>query len=421
VVTRIYQLRAVDRLSYDGIADRLNTDPTTNPVPEPVDPRRAVGRWTGSAVREILCNPKYTGHMVWNRRRNPRPGRRAGKVNPPTDWTWSPIPTHEPLVTRQIFDAVTPVGRHRQGSRTGAAANTHPATKRAYLLRSYVTHDTCGRRMFGKARRRYVYFACQPDPRHHAHQPWYPDHPASVLVREDALTAAVHEFFATRILGPRRRDLLAAQLAHDHQATTGESTDRAARLTKQINDLRRRQTKLLDQLEDDEDDTLDPQTRREFRKHIRDRFADLAAQIRTAEHEHHTLTTAEHHTPAADPDLLDQLPQLRLHLAGAPHDLQRALYDAFDLTITYNRERHQATLKITITTDAVDTIRTTIHTLADPRTHSRTSTPDAENVADDPQRPVSLVLGAPGGIRTHTVRFLRPLPLPIGLRGQHGL
>jgi len=46
----------VDRLSYDSIADRLNTDPATNPVPEPVDPR-AVGRWTGSAVREILCNP----------------------------------------------------------------------------------------------------------------------------------------------------------------------------------------------------------------------------------------------------------------------------------------------------------------------------------------------------------------------------
>jgi len=84
--------------------------------------------------------------------------------------------------------------------------------------------------MFGKTRRQYVYFACQPDPRHHAHQPWYPDHPASVLVREDALTAAVHEFFATRILGPHRRDLLAAQLAEQH-ATTDESTDRAARLT----------------------------------------------------------------------------------------------------------------------------------------------------------------------------------------------
>src|SRR5262249_52251185 len=191
-----------------------------------------------------------------------------------------------------------------------------------------------------------------------------------------------------------------AQLAHDQQATTSESTDRAAALTKQINDLRRRQTKLLDQLEDDEDDGLDPETRREFRKHIRDRFADLAAQIRTAEHERETLTTADRHTPAADPGLLDQLPQLQLHLAHAPHDLQRALYDAFDLTITYNRERHQATLKVTITTDAVDSIRPPLHAVADRRTSSRAAAPGAENVADDPQGPVSLVLGAPGRIRT---------------------
>jgi len=89
VVTRVYQLRAIERLSYDSIADRLNTDLAANPVPESVDPGRAAGRWTGSAVREILCNPKYTGHMVWNRRRNPRRGRLAGKVNPPADWTWS--------------------------------------------------------------------------------------------------------------------------------------------------------------------------------------------------------------------------------------------------------------------------------------------------------------------------------------------
>src|SRR5215207_8712634 len=34
----------------------------------------------------------------------------------------------------------------------------------------------------------------------------------SVWVREDALTAAVHQFFATRILGPDRRALLDADL-----------------------------------------------------------------------------------------------------------------------------------------------------------------------------------------------------------------
>jgi hypothetical protein len=49
--------RAPRRLGYDAIADRLNADPGAKPPPQPVDPARAVGRWTGSAVREILRTP----------------------------------------------------------------------------------------------------------------------------------------------------------------------------------------------------------------------------------------------------------------------------------------------------------------------------------------------------------------------------
>ncbi|MBB4778495.1 recombinase family protein [Actinomadura livida] len=28
---------------------------------------RMVGRWTYSSVCDVLCNPKCTGYMVWNR------------------------------------------------------------------------------------------------------------------------------------------------------------------------------------------------------------------------------------------------------------------------------------------------------------------------------------------------------------------
>ena len=74
VVATIFQWRALEQLGYDAIADRLNTDLSAHPPPQPVDPRRAVGRWTGSAVREILANPKYTGYMVWNVRNVCREG-----------------------------------------------------------------------------------------------------------------------------------------------------------------------------------------------------------------------------------------------------------------------------------------------------------------------------------------------------------
>ena len=90
--------------------------------------------------------PKYTGYMVWNRRAS----KKGGQHNPASDWVWSPQPRHEPLVTRDLFEAASPVGRRRQGSRTRAGANSHPQTSRSYPLRSYVFCDLCDRRMFGK-------------------------------------------------------------------------------------------------------------------------------------------------------------------------------------------------------------------------------------------------------------------------------
>ncbi|XNL76257.1 recombinase family protein [Actinomadura madurae] len=72
-----------------------------------------MGRWTGSAIRGVLTNPKYTGYMVWNRRAT----KKGGRHNPATEWIWSPRPTHEPLVTKDLFEAASPVAHHRQGSR----------------------------------------------------------------------------------------------------------------------------------------------------------------------------------------------------------------------------------------------------------------------------------------------------------------
>jgi hypothetical protein len=81
----------------------------------------------------------------WNRRVT----KKGGRCNPPSEWVWSPRPTHEPLVTKELFEAASPVAKYRQGSRTGAVISNHPQAKRSYRLRSYVTCDLCDRRMFG--------------------------------------------------------------------------------------------------------------------------------------------------------------------------------------------------------------------------------------------------------------------------------
>ena len=109
----------------------------------------AIGRWTASAVRGILENPKYTGCQVWNRK-----ARQGGNTaNPIREWIWSPHPTHEPLVTRELFDAATPLATAGGGQRTqGGGRVGGPARSEDYVyqLRSYVFCGLCGHRMYGK-------------------------------------------------------------------------------------------------------------------------------------------------------------------------------------------------------------------------------------------------------------------------------
>jgi hypothetical protein len=170
---------------------------------------------------------------------------------PPSEWVWSPAPTHEPLTTKALFEAAAATARVRQGSRTASGPSRHPQAARSYPLRSYVVCDLCGRRMFGKTRRDLAYYACEPDQRHHAQRSaWQPGHPASLWVREDILLDVVHGFFAERIFGPARRELLAAQLArHAPGPEPDRTAGRAGMLRQSISDIERRKRALIAELE----------------------------------------------------------------------------------------------------------------------------------------------------------------------------
>jgi len=100
------------------IAERLNADLLAHPPPTPVDATRAAGRWTTSSVREVLTNPKHTGHMVWKptgtqgrRPQPPQPGGGAGVVT---------TPVHQALVGLETFvraQQVAEAERYREGVR----------------------------------------------------------------------------------------------------------------------------------------------------------------------------------------------------------------------------------------------------------------------------------------------------------------
>ena len=180
VVRTMFTWRVTERLGYQAIADRLNTDLETNPPPIPVDPAAEVGRWTYSNVRDVLTNPKHTGHMVWNRRA--RKGAGHNRMNPVTEWVWSPEPVHEALVDLETFVQAQDVAIHRERSRTAAGLSPDPQARRLYPLRSYLFCDLCGRRMFGNSKRQNTCYACAQK------KAWRPDgHPVILRVREENL------------------------------------------------------------------------------------------------------------------------------------------------------------------------------------------------------------------------------------------
>lgn len=379
VVTRIFLDRVLDRLGYDAIADRLNTDLETNPPPQPVDPARAVGRWTGSAVREILRNPKYTGYMVWNRRAS----KKGGQYNPPADWVRSPVPTHEPLTTKALFEAATATAGLRQGSRGGSGPGQHPQAARSYRLRSYVICDLCDRRMFGKTRRHLAYYACEPDHRHHAGRSgWYPGHPSSLWVREDLLLDAVNRFFADHIFGPHRMDLLAAQLASQPAPADQDRHAERSRITqKAIADIERRKHALITELEN-QPDTGDPDADREFRQAIQRRLTELAAEQRAKKTELAQLASTPARPEPGDPGLLDALPQIPLRLHHMPESLQRSLCEAFQLQVRYHRPRHEVTIRAVIRAETLTSITSRV-----PETHNDEIDPeDRSHVLCAPRR-----------------------------------
>lgn len=376
-VTKIFELRAVLRLGYDAIADRLNADPEKYPPPKPVDPRRALGRWSGSAIREILINPKYTGYMVWNRRST----KKGGRCNPPEEWVWSKHPVHEPLVTKARFEEVASASK--QGSRAKPGINRHPQAKRVYRLRSYVVCDMCDRRMHGKARREVPYFACESDMRHHRdRRQWYADHPKSLWVREDDLMEIVAVFFADHVLGPQRKAALRSTL-------TAEKTPPPAvvRLTREIADLERRRENLMTQMEEFAP-TGDPEADADLRERLRRRFAEV-----TREHKGKTTEvanlTAQNAVDAPDaPELLEELPTFAARLWTVPDDLLRELFDSFNLEIRYRHTDHSVIVRVTMKESSMPVIKAVTSKIAD--------TPEGVSANDS----AFLVPGAPCRIRT---------------------
>ncbi|MCX5431581.1 recombinase family protein [Streptomyces sp. NBC_00257] len=345
VVTEIFRLRVLLRLAYRAIADRLNEDPGTYPPPVANRADASAGKWTVQAVRGILANPKYTGYQVWNRKARKK---RGNKANPVAEWVWSPRPVHEPLTTRELFNAAWNDKGSLQGSRSGSEPNRHPATTRTYPLRSYVHCALCDRRMFGKVSKGLPYYVCYKDETRRSKAEWFDQHPKALWLSEKILLDAVHWFFADRVFGPQREELLRAQLgAAQPPPGIADAPDRTKQLQQSIKNIEGRQERLLDDLAGDEEG--DPESSKAFRRGIRERYDRLDRERRTLHaelHEHQQRAAAG--TPDQNAALITLLPQLGTRLSALPEEAQRQLYDAYRLEVRYTRPRREIQIQVTI-------------------------------------------------------------------------
>ncbi|GAA3239705.1 recombinase family protein [Actinocorallia longicatena] len=340
VVTAIFDWRVERLIGIQDIADELNRDLIAYPPPQPVDPSRALGKWTYSSVRAILTNPKYTGYQVWNRRATTSA---TGRCNPPEAWYWSSKPVHPRLVSLEMFLAAQEVTRRAERVRRKAGPNTACAdTKRSYLLRSYITHASCDRRMWGKDNRGTTYYLCKPGKEYID-----PGHPQSVWLREDYVFPGLTDFFNNQVFGRHRR-LELAQTISDAEANALVERDAAIKAAeKAMAELRTRRTNLLGSLE-----TTSPDA--EFTNDVKARAAQLKAEI---DAKTTSLAELKHSGPPAVQcaGLLDQLPLGRIDLEKLPEELLRKLFNAFRLEMRYDHVTNLVTVQITSTTEIIAT------------------------------------------------------------------
>jgi len=342
VVLLIFTWRVTERLSYQAIADRLNADLDRFPAPDCNNPRIRRGEWNAGSVEGILRNPKYTGHMVWNR--VTRPGGKGERYNPRDEWVWSEQPTHEAIVTRDMYDAAQLVGQERFGSRPGAGPNAHPQTRRTYALRSFIYcgHDECGRRMAGLTVKGTVYYACTRRPRYDRE---LDGHPRRVYAPEARVLPIVADFFATRIFGPDRQALV-----RDAIGATGdnEGTGRDRQLTavrRAVDDVARRIDRLVRSLEQTDDEAVARNLQGRIGELEREREAKLAK-----------LAELEATDPMAGRDvtLLDELPMVEgWNVMTAPEATLRRLLETFRLHVRYWSAPRSVEVIVTVDDGAV--------------------------------------------------------------------
>jgi DNA invertase Pin-like site-specific DNA recombinase len=337
IVLMIFEDYCVRVLGLGEICDRLNRDPERFPPPVPnrKDENGLRHTWSRSVIAAMLRNPKYTGYNVWGRN-DKRPGH--PQIRPREEWVWSPIPTHEPIVARELFDMVEErAARNHNAMKAGMprAQVGPPKTRvgRLYPLRGRVRCGLCGHRMEGSHQRGNNWYRCQYVRRRGSVAAAHAEHPQVLGIKEEKLLHPILDFLARRVFGPDRLHLLREELADSTASTWEQHTAELKRLEKELHEIDRSlrvQTLRLEEQEDPQHPIVALAT---------ERIVELSTRKGAVTDAIETLKTtrpAGHH-PDEIVAMLDTVPDLRETLKTATSEQLAEIFRAFDVTITYDK------------------------------------------------------------------------------------
>ena len=347
VVAEIFELFVNDKLSPKSIADRFNA-PGGPPPPRHVDAARNLrGHWAASTIRAMIKNPVYTGRLVWNRLDFTQAKHEGGGARRRAREEWTVAEeAHLPIVSDQTFEAAQE--RFSQRVRGKASAQA----KRIYLFSGMVRccsgHGPLS--MQGKARKGHHYYVCGyagsygPTAALEAH-----DGQQTLSAREDRLVRLVLRFFEQRIFGPLRLERLEKQLRAQARSERREGKTAGIRLRQQVAEIDRKIKAQVQALEKGIEPELVSARIGELRadkEALEETLAQVGAEREEAEDEELALQLA-------------RVPDLTKALAKAPPQIQRQVFEAFELQIAYDKAGGRVELSATVSESVADAFENT--------------------------------------------------------------
>ena len=349
VIAEIFHLWAVKGWGCAKIADHLNR-PGGPSSPSHVDTKRNVrDHWAKSTIRSILKNPTYLGKLTWDRLDFATKREVGGtpRLRAEEEWTVAEV-EHPALVSDEMFAAAQERFRHnpRPKGLPRAGGHTFLFTGMVKCATGHAPLAMHGRQRT-KPNKTYTYMTCdygRTYGREAADQ--IDGHGQWLSVREDIMLPLVERFFQQRIFGPMRMQKLARQLDAHSRRSNRDTRATQTKMRRQVVDLDHAIALQIEAIEKG----IPPEL-------VGPRITQLRAekeQIETALHELQPQAAADHADLTAS---LERLPDLTQQLRDATPEVKRALFDAFELRIVYDKTQNRVQISATITEAVAETLQ----------------------------------------------------------------